>query len=105
MKILRKIRLIKYWIKLLSKRDTLEFKVYTMLKNDCENDNIYNGANWAFQIRHELDMCGFSDIWTNQLLIDIPFEAIRVRILDQFKQSWYAEIINSDRLEVHHNHI
>ena len=103
MKTLRKIKLIKYWIKLLSKRDTLEFKVYTMLKNDCENGNSYNGANWAFQIKHELDMCGFSDIWTNQLLIDIPFEAIRIRILDQFKQSWYAEIINSDRLEVYHN--
>ena len=103
MKISRKIKLIKYWIKLLSRRDTLEFKVYIMLKNDCDNGNNYKGTNWAFHIKHELDICGFSDIWANQLLIDIPFEAIRLRILDQFKQSWYAQIVNSNRLATYGN--
>ena len=74
-----------------------------MLKNDCDNGNNYKGTNWAFHIKHELDICGFSDIWANQLLIDIPFEAIRLRILDQFKQSWYAQIVNSNRLATYGN--
>ena len=103
MKIARKIKLIKYWTKLLTNRDTLEFKVYCMLKNDCDNGNDYKGTNWASHIKHELELCGFSDIWANQLLIDIPLEAIRLRILDQFKQSWYAQIINSNRLVTYSN--
>ena len=46
----------------------------------------------------------FQTFWANQLLIDSPSEAIRLRILDQFKQSWYAKIINSNRL-VTYSHI
>lgn len=103
MKLSRKLILIKYWIKLLSRRDTLEFKVYSMLKNDCDGGNDYKGTNWAFHIKHELDICGFSDIWANQLLIDIPYYAIRLRIIDQFKQSWYAQIVNSSRLAMYSN--
>ena len=63
----------------------------------------YKGANSASHIKHELEICGFSDIWANQLLIDSPSEAIRLRIFDQFKQSGYAKIINSNRLVTYNN--
>ena len=63
MKIIRKIKLIKYWIKLLSRWDTLEFKILLYyVKNDFDSGSNYKGTNWAFHKKHELDMCGFSDI-------------------------------------------
>ena len=96
MKIFRKIKLNKYLI--LSRRDTLEFKIYVLLKSDYDNGNNYKGTNWAWHIKQVLDLCGLSNIWTNQLLIDIPFEVINLLILDLFKQSWYAQIMNSNRL-------
>ena len=39
----RKIKLIKYLTKLLINRDTLEIKVYCMLKSDCENGKLQTG--------------------------------------------------------------
>ena len=98
MYIFRKIKQIKYWIKLLSRRNTLEFKIYMLSKSDCDNGNNYKGTNRAWHIKQVLDLCGLSNIWTNQVLIDIPFEVIKLRILNQFKQSWYAQIMNSNRL-------
>ena len=62
-----------------------------------------NSTNWVNHIKHELEICGFSDISANQLLIDIPFEAICLRVLDKFKQLWYAHIINSNRLVTYSN--
>ena len=52
----RKIRMISYWIKLLSLEDTsIQKKIYTLLKNDAENNISYNGSNWAFQVKSLLD--------------------------------------------------
>ena len=85
MKIARKIKLIKYWTKLLTNRDTLEFKVYCMLKNDCDNGNDYKGTNWASHIKHELELCGFS---VGEPVTD-RYSQRRLRILDQFKQGMH----------------
>lgn len=57
--------------------------------------------NWAWHIKHELDSIGFSDIWTIQLLIDILFKQIKLRITDSYKYSWFSKIVNSSRLSTH----
>ena len=58
--IIRKLRLIKYWIILLSKRNSLEWCiVYLVWRKDCDNGNNYNGMNWAWHIKYELDNLGF----------------------------------------------
>ena len=47
--VIRKIRMINYWIKLLSLGEkTVPRKIYMMLKHDAANNISYNGANWAF---------------------------------------------------------
>ena len=98
----RKISMIRYWIKILSSSNTFIPKIiYNMLKTDLDNNITYNGSNWAFQIKNILDDLGFSNIWIQQNDIDIPFNLIKQRLLDTYKQSWYSTINNSNRLETY----
>ena len=97
--VIRKLRMINYWIKLLSSgENTVPRKNYMMLKRDAANNISYNGANWAFQIKSLLDKLGLTYVWLRQGDITIPFSLIKQRILDLYKQTWYAEINNSNRL-------
>ena len=95
----RKFNMIKYWAKLLKSSDTfLPKRIYTMLKEDADSGNTYNGSNWASHIKSMLNNLGFSYIWLHQTDITIPLNAIKQRIYDSYSQSWYAEINNSNRL-------
>ncbi len=71
---------------------------YIMLKRDTDQNISYNGANWAHQIKSILDQHGFTDLWENQFDTEIPFPAIKQRILDMYHQSWNNDINNSNRL-------
>ena len=97
MKIVRKIKMINNWIKLLGQRISLEFKVHNMLKNECDRSDTRVNS-WAGHVRKELQQCGLSEIWVNQLLIDIPSNLIKQRITDQYKQLCYSIINISSRL-------
>lgn len=102
MKVSRQIIMIKYWIKILSSKETtLIYRVYNMLKNDTDNGVTYGGSNWAFQIKQILDYCGMSQVWQNQLNYPVNFLSIKQRIIDMYHQSWYAGINNSNRLETY----
>ena len=97
--VLRNINMIKYWLKILHQDNTSLLKqVYLMLKQDIDDNIIYNGQNWASQIKLILQRHGFEYVWREQATIDIPFQSIRQRILDTYKQTWYSEINNSSRL-------
>ena len=69
-----------------------------MLKTDAENCYIYNGNNWAYNIKPNLDQISMSNIWENQLNITIDYNRIKQRILDIYQQTWYSSINNSPRL-------
>lgn len=97
--VFRKIAMIKYWLNILKQNDSSLVKiVYNMLKEDCDFDISYNGRNWAFQIKSLLQQHGLEYVWIHQNEIDIPFNLIKQRILDIYKQSWYSAINNSSRL-------
>jgi hypothetical protein len=97
--IMRKIHMIRYWIKLikLDNRNVTK-RIYIMLKNDADNNFSYNNQNWAHQIKTMLQKLGLSNIWINQETCDISFNIIKQRILDHYYQTWYSEINNSRRL-------
>ena len=100
--IIRQTNMIRYWIKLLTSNDNcLPKKIYRMLKNDIDNGRTYNGLNWAYQIKSMLDKIGLSNIWIQQFEISIPYNLIKQRIFDMYKQSWYSSINNSNRLEMY----
>lgn len=98
----RKIKMIKYWIKILQQNNNSLLKqVYLMLKQDTDLNINYNGQNWATQIKNILQCHGFDYVWRQQFDINIPFALIRQRILDTYKQIWYSEINNSNRLQAY----
>ena len=95
--------MIKYWIKILHQDNTSLLKqFYLMLKQDTDDNINYNGQNWASQIKLILQRHGFEYVWRDQATIDTPFQSIRQRILDAYKQTWYSEINNSSRLRTYY---
>ena len=71
---------------------------YLMLKEDSDHNNIYNGKNWASNIKTILQQHGFKYVWQLQSDVEIPFERIKLRILDTYKQKWYSDVNNSNCL-------
>ena len=103
MSIIRKLNIIKYWIKILNQNHTsLVKQVYIMLKEDANNQLHYNGNNWAYQIKNMLQQHGLGYVWEEQSVTEIPFLAVKQRIIDNYLQKWYAEINNSSRTELQH---
>ena len=100
MSISRQIIMIKYWIKILKTDNPILFNMYTLLKNDANNNNKYSGTNWAYYIKAIFDKIGMSYIWQNQSDIEnFNIKGSIQRILDIYKQSWYSNINNSNKLE------
>ena len=98
--VIRKLNIIKYWIKILNQNNMSIVKnVYLMLKEDTETNCNYNGKIWAFQIRDMLRRLGLGFVWEQQFHIEIPFTLIKQRQIDNYLQKWYAEINNSSRLQ------
>ena len=100
--IIRKLNMIKYWIKILKENESsLLKKVYMMLWEDTDINLNYNGKNWASQIKTILQQHGFEYIWQQQFDIDIPFRIIKQRVYDTYLQKWYSDINNSARLKAY----
>ncbi len=47
------------------------------MKTDANNGDTYNGQNWAFQLKRILDDTGFSELWLDDDIIEIPFQQLR----------------------------
>ena len=89
--------MIKYWTKILQQNNNSLLKqVYLMLKQDSDLN-----INCVTQIKTILQRHGFDYVWREQADIIIPFQLIRQRILDTYKQTWYSEISNSSRLQTY----
>ena len=102
---MRKLNIIKYRIKILNQNNTsLVKQVYIMPKEDANNQLHYNGNNWAYQIKNMLQRHGLGYVWEEQSVTEIPFLAIKQRIIDNYLQKWYAEINNSSRLQSYSIH-
>lgn len=103
--VMRKVHMFRYWIKLLkSNESSLEKHVYQMLRHDADNNITYNNLNWALHIKTILETLGLSNFWISQdILINQEncysiLSVIKQRIFDQYKQIWYSDINNSQRL-------
>lgn len=85
--IYRKIKLLKYWIKILKQEDSsLTKQLYLLLKTDVDLGHTYNRKNWAFEIKTILSDHGFNNIWNEQFTHDIPLDIIKQRIIDTYLQ-------------------
>ena len=95
----RKIRILKYWWKVIESGDTLIKNVYNLLYDDVLNGRTYNTSNWAYQVKHILDSLGFSHIWNNQAIDNITFQEIKQRLFDHANQDLMMSINTSPKLQ------
>ena len=74
--------------------------MYNMLKQDADNNITYNGSSWAYQIKTMSNNLALSNMWNDLHKYQhiSLFTFIKQRILDQYHQTWYANINNSQRL-------
>ena len=99
--VFRRIRILKYWSKIIHTDNDLLKGIYSMLFNDTNNNITYNGNNWAFQVKSLLDNLGFSYVWNNQdILGNIPFTEIIQRIIDTVNQDLFMSINTSTKLVI-----
>jgi hypothetical protein len=64
--VLRKFRIIKYWANILQHQNSVQFKIYQMLKEDANRGDIYNDQNWAHQVI--LEKLGLRTFLLNKIL-------------------------------------
>ena len=94
--LLRKIRIIKFWLKILNMNDTHPVKlIYNLLLRDS-NQNA-KVKNWVTLLKEMLEINGFGNVWSDQgvpsaKIFLIDFEQ---RCKDIFIQNNNAEIYNS----------
>ena len=58
--------MVKYWLDILSDRNSLLYKVNEMLRNDLSFGLTYSKNNWAYQVKCILDELCLSYLWFNQ---------------------------------------
>lgn len=90
-----KTRIISYWCKLLKGGDDklasclYRFSYFHFAVNNFE-------TSWIKCVKQTLDMCGYSNIFylQNGEYCKWLKSSIRLRLMDQFQQSWYSDVQN-----------
>ncbi|MEW8546880.1 MAG: reverse transcriptase family protein, partial [Candidatus Thiodiazotropha sp.] len=95
--VLRKIRILKYWYKVINSQGSLLHKVYTQQLNDLNRG--LDDNNWAFQVMSLLNNLGFTYIWNTQNITKMQLNMVIQCVYDQYCQSWYESINSSSKLE------
>ena len=95
MHIIRKQRILKYWLKIVTKKPPIVFNVYKMLVNDAENGK----TNWASNVRTLLNDLGYNFLWYNQENVFFSYDVLK-RLYDQFIQSWRSSMLDCEKLDI-----
>ena len=93
----RQIRIIKYWLNIVSGRKAS----YVCALYHTQLSIIDNGtdSNWVKAVRQLLFECGFGEAWYNQGVGDteIFINLFKQRVYDIHKQSWESRLRDSSR--------
>ena len=95
--VIRKVRIIKYWYKILADPFTLLYKVYKQQVADVDNNR--NLKSWSANVKTLLNNLGFSYLWNSQNISQLQLNMVIQTIYDQFYQEFYATINASSKLE------
>ena len=95
--IYRQIRIIKYWLKIVSGRKSLY--VNNIYHSSISSDNFEQKPSWALSVKNLLLRSGFGDVWYaqgvgNENLFLLHFQN---RMHDIYKQDWHDRLENSSR--------
>ena len=89
----RKLRILRYWFKIINTENVVVREIYNILLQDVTNGNAYNGSNWAYQVKSMLENLGFNYIWHNQAFEENSYSMIKQRLFDTAKQDLLMQII------------
>ena len=92
-----KIRIVKYWFKILADPFTLLYKVYKQQATDVDNNR--NLKSWSANVKTLLNSLGISYLWNSQSISQLQLNMVIQTIHDQFYQEFYATIDTSSKLE------
>ena len=93
-----KIRIIRYWSKILSDPYCLLYKVYSQEVQDVNiNSNL---KCWSSNVKLLLEELGFSNLWNEQSITKVQVELVIQRINDQFLQTFYSSVETTSKLDV-----
>ena len=87
--VFRKLGILKYWLKVIEIGDALVRNVNDFLYEDASNGRMYNGLNWAYQVKNTLDSLGFAYVWNNQAVGNLTFQEKRKGYLIIYSQPLY----------------
>lgn len=98
---IRKIRILRYWMKLLSSRNCILNSCYVNMYNETLGKN--KCKNWAAEIKNMLTSIGLMNLWENQFFEkpEIILTIAKQRIFDNFKQSLLADINASSKCTIY----
>ena len=87
--IYRQIRIIKYWFKLISSRDSLMYSLYNRKSNNRAFTN-----SWTNTIHNLLRELGLPYMIDKSIVSRLDLNLIIQRIHDQYIQTWFSELDN-----------
>ena len=100
---IRKIRILKYWLKLLKTNNCILKNCYEDMNIECESRS--NCKNWVSEVKHLLCSIGLIELWINQR-IEKPEYILGVakqRLFDMYKQSILSDIDASPKCFIYKN--
>ena len=97
MHIVRKQRILKYWLKIVINKPIFVYDVYKLLHNDANSGK----TNWASNVRDLLFDLGFNNMWFDQDNIVDSFDILNTRLLDQFYQTRWSSVENTEKLHLY----
>ncbi|XP_074661598.1 uncharacterized protein LOC141914230 [Tubulanus polymorphus] len=95
-----KVRMVKFWGHLILHEETYSGKMYRILYNSHLNGS---QSKWISCIESILQNCGLGNIWLEQTFPNIPYlgELVKLRLEDQFKQTWHGSMVLSSKLDTY----
>ena len=95
--IIRQIRIIKYWLKIVTGRKSLY--VSNIYQNSISCNNFERKPSWARSVKRLLYSSGFGEVWLAQGVADesLFVQLFQNRLHDMYKQDWHSRLENSNR--------
>jgi hypothetical protein len=93
---MRKIRMIKYWFKIMSNTDSLMYILF--MKHDFNGNSV---NKWSKHVKNILDETGFSYLWNNSFVTNLQIQCVIKSIYDLYIQQFYSELRYSPKLETY----
>lgn len=95
-------RMISYWSKLFTNSESKIVSVlYKFLVLQYQRGNMSN--SWIVGVKNILDMCGFSNIWYEQNIVNVKWIStiVKQRLQDQYIQKWSSDINDSSKGQIY----